>query len=174
MPVKPVLLLSLIASAMFAQDPERRVPYAPTPEEVVGEMLEIAGLTKSDVLYDLGSGDGRIVIAAAKRFGARAVGIEIDPELVRKSRENARQAGVEKLATFLQGDLFQADIREATVVALYLLPFALEKVKPKLLKELKPGARIISNDFEFGDWTPEREEFVQGRRLFLWRVPQKK
>ena len=122
------------------------VVYVPTPPEVVTKMLEIAGVTKDDVVYDLGSGDGRVVIAAAKEFGARGVGVEISPKLVAEARKNAEAAGVADRVRFVEQDLFEADIREATVVALYLLPALNIKLRPKLLRELKPGVRYATRN----------------------------
>ena len=136
-------------------------------------MLKLAGVTSRDTVYDLGSGDGRIVIAAAKEFGARGVGIEINPERVEEARSNAKKAGVEERVKFETADLFDADLRGATVVTLYLLPDLNLRLRPKLLKELKPGARVVSHAFGMGDWPPEKEELVEGSRIFLWRIPAK-
>lgn len=150
-------------------------PYVPTPNEVVIEMMKMAGVTKEDVVYDLGSGDGRIVIIAAKEFGARGVGVEIDPELIKESNENARLAGVSDRVNFIQKDLFQADLSDATVVTLYLLPEVMQKLQPKLLRELKPGTRIISHQFDMKEWKPDRSEVLrQPSRLHLvhyWIIP---
>lgn len=147
------------------------VIFVPTPNEVVDRMLELAAVTRNDVVYDLGSGDGRIPITAAQRYGARAVGIDIDPQRIRESRENAREAGVEDKVRFIEGDLFEADIREATVVTLYLLTQLNAKLRPKLLKELKPGTRIVSHAFDMGDWEPEQRVYVGATSVFLWRIP---
>jgi ribosomal protein L11 methylase PrmA len=122
------------------------------------------------VVYDLGCGDGRIVIAAVKDFGARAVGIDIDPERIAESRENARKAGVGKRAAFRNEDLFEADIREATVVTLYLFPWVNLKLRPKLWKELKPGTRVVSHSHDMGDWEPDKEIEVEGQRIYLWTI----
>jgi predicted O-methyltransferase YrrM len=130
------------------------VPYMPTHEKVVGEMLKVAKVGKDDILYDLGSGDGRIVITAAKHFGTRGVGIEIDPALVREARENAVKAGVADKVKFIQQDLFKTDIREATVVTLYLWPEINLRLRPKLLSDLKPGTRVVSHNHDMGDWKP--------------------
>lgn len=132
------------------------VPYVPTSDKAVREMLKLAGVKKSDVVYDLGCGDGRIVISAAKNYGARGVGIDIDPERIKQARENARKAGIENLVQFAENDLFAADIHEATVVTLFLLPHINLKLRPKLLKELKPGTRIVSNTFDMGNWKPDK------------------
>jgi SAM-dependent methyltransferase len=130
------------------------VPYMPTHEKVVAEMLKIAKVGKNDILYDLGSGDGRIVITAAKEFGTRGVGVDIDPALIREARENAVKAGVADKVKFLQQDLFETDIREATVVTLYLLPEVNRRLRPKLLSDLNPGSRVVSHNHDMGDWTP--------------------
>lgn len=149
------------------------VVYVPTPQHVVDQMLELADVRSGDVLYDLGSGDGRIPITAARKYGIRAVGIDIDPERIAEARENARKAGVEKLVTFRQADLFTSDIGEASVVTLYLLESLNEKLRPKLLAELEPGTRIVSHAFRMGDWQPEVARDAQGSEIFLWRVPER-
>ena len=168
----------LFSSSAFAQAPARTqapdVIYVPTPYEVVDEMLKLAGVKKGDVLYDLGSGDGRIPITAAKKFGIRAVGIDIDPQRVEEAKENARKNGVTNLVQFRQEDLFRANFREATVVTLYLLPDLNVKLRPKLLAELKPGSRIISHQFDMGTWKPEKRVELNGRTIYLWKVPPKK
>jgi SAM-dependent methyltransferase len=147
------------------------VPFVPTPEEVVDEMLEVAHVTIGDVVYDLGSGDGRIVIAAASRFGAHGVGIEIDPERVREARDNAEQAGVSQLVRFVEGDFFAADISEATVVTLYLLPDVNRLLLPKLLSELRPGTRIVSHNYDLGDWPPDKTIGVSRGTVYYWVIP---
>lgn len=149
------------------------VVYVPTPQHVVDQMLELAEVKPGDVLYDLGSGDGRIPITAARKYGIRAVGIDIDPERIAEARENARKAGVEKLVTFRQADLFTSDIGEASVVTLYLLESLNEKLRPKLQAELDPGTRIVSHAFRMGDWQPEVERDDQGSQIFLWRVTER-
>jgi SAM-dependent methyltransferase len=163
--------LALLAASTPGWAQERDVPYVPTPEAVVLEMLRLAGVTKDDVVYDLGSGDGRIVIAAAQRFGARGVGIDIDPDRVAEATANARRAGVADRATFRRQDLFEADIREATVVTMYLLPGVNERLRPKLLGELRPGTRLVSHAFDMGDWKPERVVEAQGSTLYYWVIP---
>jgi SAM-dependent methyltransferase len=163
--------LVLLAASTPAWAQQRDVPYVPTPEAVVQEMLRLAGVTKNDVVYDLGSGDGRIVIAAAQRFGARGVGIDIDPDRVAEATANARQAGVADRVTFRQQDLFEADIREATVVTMYLLPGVNERLRPKLLRDLRPGTRLVSHAFDMGDWKPERVVEAHGSTLYYWVVP---
>ena len=149
------------------------IHYVPTPPEVVRTMLKMAGVKKGDVVYDLGCGDGRIVIAAAQEFGVRGVGIDIDPQRIAEAKENARKAGVEKLVTFRTEDLFEANFKEATVVTLYLLERLNEKLRPKLMAELKPGTRIVSHAFGMGDWPPEKTEDVDGRMVYMWTIPAK-
>jgi SAM-dependent methyltransferase len=180
------LLLAAGLTLAPAQNPEARrkpdVPYVPTTEEAVQAMLKLADVKKTDTVYDLGCGDGRIVIAAAKDFGARAVGIDIDPQRIREANENAKKAGVQNRVKFIEQDLFKADFHEATVVTLFLLPQVNLQLKPKLLKELKPGTRIVSNTFDMGDWKPEKEFNVNNdsgdddtflsHHLFLWTVPK--
>jgi len=146
------------------------VPYVPTPHDVVEQMLKLAGVKKTDVVYDLGCGDGRIVIMAAQKFGARGVGIDIDPERIAEAKQNAEQAGVADRVKFIQQNLFDADIREATVVTLYLLPSVNLRLRPKLLEQLKPGARIVSHSFDMGDWKPDKEIEYNGRKLYLWVI----
>jgi SAM-dependent methyltransferase len=145
--------------------------FVGTPPPVVDAMLDMAGIRPGDVLYDLGSGDGRIPIAAAKRHGIRAVGIEIDPEMVAEARANARKAGVSHLVTFVERDLFLADITEASVVTLYLLDRLNLQLRPKLLRDLVPGTRIVSHQFGMGDWRPEAARQVGRSDVYLWRVP---
>jgi SAM-dependent methyltransferase len=169
------LFLTLLLSLVLTTPPQpRRQPdihFVPTPEEVVDAMLDLARVTPNDVVYDLGSGDGRIIIAAARRFGARGVGIDLDPRLVAEARENAERAGVADRVTFIEGDLFEANIADATVVTLYLLTSINERLRPKLTRELPAGARIVSHQFNMGDWTPEQQVFVAGRPLYLWTIP---
>jgi hypothetical protein len=159
--------------------PRRRpdVAFIPTPPETVEEMLRQARLGPGDVLYDLGSGDGRIPIRAAEVYGVRAVGIEIDPVLVAQAQEAARRAGVSRLVTFRAGDIYREDLRGATVVTLYLSDTINLSLRPKLLRELPAGARIVSHDFRMGDWKPERTVRVPWRNLYrtvyVWTVPRK-
>ncbi len=154
------------------------VIYYPTPPETVAEMLRMARIRKSDVLYDLGSGDGRIPIAAAEQYGIRAVGIEIDPKLVTEAEENARQANVSGLVRFRNEDMFRVDVSEATIVTLYLSEKLNVLLRPKLLHELRPGSRILSHDFRMGDWKPEETVRVPWgklyRTVYLWTVPTPK
>ena len=150
-------------------------PYVPTPQDVVERMLGLAGVGKNDVVVDLGSGDGRLVVTAAKQFGARGIGVDIDPARIAEGRANAKQAGVESLVEFRQQDALQADISQATVVTLYLLSSSNVKLRPRLLSQLKPGARIVSHQFGMGDWPPDKvETFTDGngtsRTLYLWTV----
>jgi precorrin-6B methylase 2 len=158
-----------------APQKELRAPdvvYVPTPETVVHAMLKLAGVGKGDVLYDLGSGDGRIPITAAQSYGiARGVGIDINPERIREANQNLAKAGVGKRVRFINADLFESDLRGATVVTLYLLPALNLKLLPKLLKELKPGTRIVSHAFNMGTWKPERSLEVDGRDVFFWTIP---
>jgi len=165
------------APAATRQAPPLREPdviYVPTPQNVVEAMLKMANVTSSDVVYDLGSGDGRIPITAAEKYGARGVGIDINPERIAEANANAKAAGVTNLVTFRNEDLFEANFKEATVVTLYLLPSLNEKLKPKLWKDLKPGTRIVSHAFDMGDWEPEKTVEVSGGQIFLWRVPAPK
>jgi SAM-dependent methyltransferase len=170
------LLTLVLVGAAGCLYPGAEVPYVQTPYEVVDEMLRLAVVGPSDVVYDLGSGDGRVVIAAARDFGARGVGVEIDPKLVAESTESARRAGVADRVTFRTGDLFQTDLTPATVVTLYLSPELNLRLRPKLLRELRPGARIVSHDFDMGDWPPVQTLRVQVRErsslLYLWILPR--
>jgi cyclopropane fatty-acyl-phospholipid synthase-like methyltransferase len=147
------------------------VIYVPTPPEVVDAMLAMAQVTDKDVVYDLGCGDGRIPVAAAQKYGARAVGIDIDPVRVGEAKANVQKAGVGNKVTILNEDLFTADISDATVVTLYLLPSLNLKLLPKLKSELKPGTRIVSHSFDMGDeWVPEQKQQVDGRMIYMWTV----
>lgn len=162
-----------------AQAPSREpdVVYVPTPNEVVEQMLSVAKVGKDDILYDLGSGDGRIVITAAQKFGTRGTGIDIDPERVQEANANAKAAGVTDRVRFLQQDLFKSDFKDATVVTLYLLPKLNVKLRPKLFKELKPGTRIVSHDFDMGEWKPDKVLQVKGpsrtHTVYFWTIPEK-
>ncbi len=150
---------------------EAEVLYLPTPQPVVDAMLRLAGVTRSDIVYDLGSGDGRIPIAAARAYGARSVGIELDARLIERARCNAREAGMERLVEFRQEDLFNTELRDATVVTLFLFPEMNRRLLPKLRAELRPGTRIVSHRFGLGDWTPERTIEADRHPLLLWTVP---
>ena len=177
--VLTLLSFQSVSSVVFtgiadAQDLESKkiVPFVPTPQEVVDKMIELGGVKKGDVVYDLGSGDGRIVITAAKK-GARAVGFDVDGDLVKESRENIRKAGLEKLAEIKQQDILTVDLSPATVVTMYLLPDVNLKLKPNLLSQLKPGSRVVSHAFDMGDWKPDKVERVNGRTIYLWTIPAK-
>jgi cyclopropane fatty-acyl-phospholipid synthase-like methyltransferase len=170
-----LLAICAAAAAPAAQQAkpvrEPDVPYVPTPPQVVEAMLQMANVTSSDVVYDLGCGDGRIPIMAAQKFGARGVGIDIDPRRIAEANENAKAAGVTGKVKFLVQDLFTSDFSEATVVTLYLLPSVNEKLLPKLQKELKPGTRIVSHAFSFGDaWPYERKDVVDGKTIYFWTI----
>lgn len=171
-----VCLLSIAASSgAFISSAQSLAPYVPTPHHIVEKMLELAQVSSKDVVYDLGCGDGRIVITAAKKYGARGVGIDIDPERIKESRANAKAAGVEKLVTFKLDDALKADVSEATVVTLYLLSSSNAMLRPMLTKQLKPGTRIVSHAFSMGDWPPLTTETVDDesgfkRTLYLWKA----
>jgi protein-L-isoaspartate O-methyltransferase len=149
------------------------VPYVPTPPAVVDEMLRLAAVKPGDVVYDLGCGDGRIVVTAAQRFGVRGVGIDIDPERVAEARENVRSAGLDGRVEIRQQDLFTTDFREATVVTIYLLPGVNLRLRPRLLEQLRPGARIVSHAFDMDDWRPDRTVTVGASTVYLWTVPER-
>jgi len=181
-----LLLVTLVADPVAAQtdgeateadSAEKDAPYVPTTRSVVREMLRVAGVSEEDVVYDLGSGDGRIPIMAAEEFGARGVGIEIDPDLVEKARSKAKMAGVADRVEFRRGDLFETDLSEATVVALYLWPEINIKLRPKLLRQLDPGDRIVSHDFRMGDWAPDSTVDAGlgntgNEVVYLWTIPE--
>ena len=174
-------LLVLFASLAAAQSIQPDVPYVPTTDPAVQAMLKLADVKKTDVVYDLGCGDGRIVVAAAKNYGARGVGVDINPERVQDAKKNAKKAGVENLVRIEQNDLFKADIHEATVVTLFLLPEVNMRLRPKLLQELQPGTRIVSNTFDMGDWKPDKQVSLDdddsdsglSHKFFLWIVPRR-
>lgn len=151
------------------------VPFVPTPQEVVDRMLELAQVKKGDVVYDLGSGDGRIVITAARKYGVRAIGFEIDPDLIKESRENIKKAGLEHLAEIREQDILTVDLSPATVLTMYLLPSVNLQLRPKVQKELRTGARVVSHAFDMGDWKADRVEQVKdpagfSRTVYLWRI----
>jgi SAM-dependent methyltransferase len=168
------LSLCAMRSPARAQDSifenKKIVPFVPSPQIVVDKMIELAGVKKGDVVYDLGSGDGRIVIAAAKK-GARAVGFDIDPDLVAESRANVKKAGVQESAEIRHQDILTVDLSPASVVTMYLLPDVNLKLKPNLLSQLKPGSRVVSHSFDMGDWKPDKVERVDGRTIYLWIIP---
>ena len=167
--------LSLVLwMALLFQDRPSRAPdvfYVPTPPAVVEAMLKMANVSSSDVVYDLGCGDGRIPIAAAQKYGARGIGIDIDPARIAEAKENAKAAGVTDKVTFLEQDLFTSDFSNATVVTLYLLPSLNQKLMPKLKAELKPGTRIVSHAFDMGpEWPPEQKQEVEGKTIYFWTI----
>ncbi len=169
--------LGALGIAGLAPAAELRGPdviFVPTPNDIVDTMLRMAAVSKKDTVYDLGCGDGRIVITAAQKYGARGVGVDIDPDRVAEATENAQKAGVAKRVEIVRGDLFETDISPATVVTLYLLTELNLKLRPKLLRELKPGTRVVSHAFSMGDWKPERTAEVSGTTVYLWRIPQRK
>jgi hypothetical protein len=167
-PASELRIAQAAQSAAPARTPD--VIFVPTPQQVVDEMLKVANVKKGDVLYDLGSGDGRIPVTAAKRYGIRAIGIDIDPQRIQEANENARKEGVTDKVTFKNTDLFTTDISEATVVTLYLLPRLNVKLRPKLFAELKNGTRIVSHAFDMGDWAPEKHLKVDGRDVYFWTI----
>ena len=169
------LALSLAAPVLAQDTGALRRPdviYVPTPPEVVDAMLKVAKVTAKDTVYDLGCGDGRIVIAAVKNFGAKGIGIDIDPERIKEAEANAETQGVKGKVTFKLEDLFEANISEATVVTLYLLPSLNLKLRPKLWKELKVGTRIVSHAFDIGDWEPEQHLEVDSRNVYFWTITE--
>ena len=158
----------MLGTITIAQD--RDVHFTPTRHAVADAMLQLAGVTRDDVVYDLGSGDGRIVIIAAQKYGARGVGIEIDPKLVALARQNAREGDVADRVSFVEGNLFEADISPATVVTLYLSTSVNRRLEPKLKAQLKRGTRIVSHQFLIGDWAPEKSIRPDFSDVFLWVI----
>lgn len=158
-----------------AAAPSRRpdVIFVPTPEAVVEAMLQVAGVTKNDIVYDLGCGDGRIPVTAAKKYGAKGVCFDIDPERIKEANENVAKNNVGHLVKVVHADLFEQDLSGATVITLYLLPSLNVKLMPKLMKELKPGTRIVSHAFDMGSWKPEKELDVDGRKVYFWTIPKR-
>jgi SAM-dependent methyltransferase len=171
------LFLALpLAFPLGAQETEvkKDVPYVPTPPEVVEAMLKLGNAARGDIHYDLGCGDGRIVVTAVKQFGVtRATGYDIDPERIKEANENAKQAGVSDKTKFILGNLFEADFHDANIVTLYLLPDVNMKLRPKLLKDLKVGSRIVSHQFDMGDWEPDKKITLDWRTVYLWTVTEK-
>lgn len=167
------LLFLCGATLLNAQQIELDVPYVPTPQNVVDGMLDLANVGKGDVVYDLGCGDGRIVITAAKKYGATGIGVDLNPERIKEANENAREAGVEDKVTFHEGNLFDFDFSKASVLTLYLLPDVNLKLMPKILSEMKPGSRVVSHAFDMGDWKPDGQISVDGKSVFLWIVPER-
>lgn len=170
-------LALLPAARLLAQPaaaaPSLDVPYVPTPQDVVDRMLQLAKVNKNDILFDLGCGDGRIVVTAAKAHGARCTGIDIDPERIAEAKENAKKAGVTDKVTFRVANLFDTDLSSASVVTLYLLPTINTKLRPQLWKQLKVGSRVVSHAFDMGpEWPPEKTETVDGRTIYYWTITQ--
>ena len=171
-----------IGAVALAQDDiesKKIVPYVPTPQEVVDRMLELAQVKKGDVVYDLGSGDGRIVVTAAKKYGVKAIGYEIDPQRIKESHENIKKAGVEKLVEIKQQDIRTVDLSPASVVTMYLLPDVNLMLRPNIWNQMKPGSRVVSHDFDMGDWKAVKTEHIKDssgwdHTLYLWRVEAKK
>ena len=170
--IGPLLALALLGSLGCGGIPGQEVRFEPTPMPVVRALLELADVGPQDVVYDLGSGDGRIPIAAAKEFGARGVGVEIDPALVSQAQANAREAGVADKVEFRLGDMYAADIRPATVVTLFLLEGPNIKLREKLRSDLEPGSRVVSYVWNMGSWTPAEVRKVGNYQMFLWRIPR--
>jgi SAM-dependent methyltransferase len=170
-------LMPVLATELLNQDKAPLRPpdvrYEPSSDAISRAILKLAGVTGKDLVYDLGCGDGRIVIMAVKEFGARGVGIDIDPERIKESIENAKRAGIGRRAEFRNEDLFEADISKATVVALYLWPWVNLKLKPKLLRELRPGTRVVSHSHDMGDWQPMKSIRVEGGEILLWTIPER-
>lgn len=171
------LLAALLPAALAAQQPPGLdVPYVPTPQAVVDQMLALAAPTRTDMLYDLGSGDGRIVITAARQFGTRGIGVDLNPDRIAESNANARRAGVTERVRFLRQDLFKTDLRPATVLTLYLLPSVNMDLRPKLFEQLRPGTRIVSHAFSMGDWEPDSTVTVRRAdglmsNIYFWVMP---
>jgi SAM-dependent methyltransferase len=173
--------LATRAAAQSQDDVESKkiVPYVPTPQEVVDKMLELAEVKKGDVVYDLGSGDGRIVVTAAKKYGVKAIGFEIDPERIRESHENIRKAGVGHLVEIRLQDIRTVDLSPASVLTMYLLPEVNLMLRPNIWSQMKAGSRVVSHDFDMGDWKPLKtvelkDSSTWGHTLYLWRVEAKK
>lgn len=172
--MKYVLSKSLLIVLLFFTLQEiyyTQVPYVPTPQEVVDGMLALAEVKQNDMVYDLGCGDGRIVVTAAKKYGARGVGIDNNPERIKDSEANAKQNGVTNKVNFREQNLFETDLSNATVVTLYLLSEINLKLRPKLFKELKPGTRIVSHSFDMDDWEPDVQKSINGRSIYYWKIP---
>src|SRR4051812_590147 len=164
--------VSVASQAGTAPKRNPDVPFVPTPQPVVEGMLKLGEVRSGDILYDLGSGDGRIPITAAKLFGIHATGIDINPVRIEEAQANAKKENVTNLVSFRNEDLFEADFRDATVVTLYLLPSINLKLRPKLFRDLKPGTRIVSHSFDMGGWEPEKKIEIDSRYLYLWRIPK--
>ncbi|QNL50793.1 class I SAM-dependent methyltransferase [Olivibacter sp. SDN3] len=170
------ILMLLGSFGAFAQSSYETldVPYVPTKPAVVEAMLNMAKVNKNDVIYDLGCGDGRIVITAAKKYGATGVGVDIDPQRIEEANANLKKEGLTDKVKFIESDLFKVDFSNASVVTLYLLPDVNLRLRSKLLETLKPGTRIVSHAFDMGDWKPEKQINVEGSTIYFWTVPEKK
>jgi len=181
--MKRTLILILLAFAVLSAQPAtlvlaqegKIVPYVPTPQEVVDRMLELAQVKAGDVVYDLGSGDGRIVVTAAKKYGVKAIGFEIDPQRIKESQENIKKAGVENLVEIRQQDIRTVDLSPANVLTMYLLPEVNLMIRPNIWKQMKAGSRVVSHDFDMGDWKPLKTEHIKDgstwdHTLYLWHV----
>ena len=170
-----VLAILALPEFFFGQQRVLDVPYVPTNPKVVAEMLQMAGVGRNDILYDLGCGDGRIVITAAQMYGTHGIGIDLNPERIKESRENAAKSNVTGLVKFIEGDLFQADFHEASVVSLYLLTSVNLRLRPKLFEELRPGSRVVSHDFAMGEWEPDQSKSVTvdgyTHNIYFWTIP---
>lgn len=162
-----------LVSAAAQQEPKLDIGYVPTPQTVVERMLEVAEVKPDDYVIDLGCGDGRIVVTAAKKYGARGYGVDMNPQRIKESNENAQAAGVTEKVSFKIADLFQEDISKATVMTMYLLTDINLRLRPKLLNDLKPGSRVVSHAFAMDDWEPDHQDVVDGRNIYFWYVPAK-
>jgi len=172
-------LLGLLICIANGQNPAPdqvpiNTPFVTSPPQIVDAMLGLAKVGSGDTVYDLGCGDGRIVISAAKKYGARGVGIDINPARIQEARVNARLAGVADRVNFEVNDIFEAEIRNATVIAVYLLPEANMRLRPRLIRELRPGTRIVSHSFDMGDWKPDKDVIVDGAHVYLWTIPERR
>jgi SAM-dependent methyltransferase len=175
MQTRPFLLAAFLICVARGQSPETgqipiNSPYVASPTQIVDAMLDLAQVKSSDVVYDLGCGDGRIVISAAKKYGAHGVGIDLNPDRIEEARANAHAAGVDGRVMFEARDLFESDIHDATVVTLYLLPEVNMRLRPRLLSELRPGTRVVAHSFAMGDWKPDKEIVVDGDHVYLWTI----
>jgi len=164
-------MASILGGSGASQTRIPDVHFEPTPQPIVEELLKMAEVNRNDILYDLGCGDGRFLITAAKKYGARGVGIDIDPQRIKESGQNAHMAGVADKVKFIEGDLFEMDIREATIVSLYLLLEMNLQLRPKLLKELKPGSRVVSHEFDMDDWQPDKMGRLGRNKYYCWVIP---